>query len=126
MGIKLKLSEVIVLNNVLKEIMNDNKIELDALFKFKLLGIIKALEKHITNFETIRNEKIMVYGKETKDGSISIPAEDKDAISKFNDSLKELIQNEVTIHVDKLKAADVLSKELSTEYLMILYPIMEE
>lgn len=124
MEVKLKLGEVINLNNTLKEIINDK--ELDALFKFKLLSIMKVLETHISNFEVIRNEKILEYGKKTEDGTISIAPEDKDAIDKFNSSLREVINNKVAINIEKLRAEDVFSKIFDTEALIRLYPIIKE
>lgn len=126
MECKLKMGEVLSLNKTLKSIIDDNQTKVDALFKFKLLGIMKSLEIHVTNFETIRNEKIMEFGKETEDGNIQIPKEDADAIKKFNDSLIQVIESEVGVNIDKLKASDVFNKGVKSEYLIGLYPIIEE
>lgn len=126
MECKLKMGEVLTLNKTLKSIIDDNQTKVDALFKFKLLGIMKSLEIHVTNFETIRNEKIMEFGKETEDGNIQIPKEDADAIKKFNDSLIQVIESEVGVNIDKLKASDVFNKGVKSEYLIGLYPIIEE
>ena len=86
---------------------------------------MKSAETHVVNFETIRNEKIMEYGKEAEDGSIQIPKEDKDAVKQFNDSLMQIINSQVTINIDRLKAADVFNKGVKAEHLIGLYPIME-
>lgn len=126
MEIKLTLGEVLNLNHVLKLIIDDEKATIDSLFKFKLLGIMKSVETHVTNFETIRNEKVNEYGKPAEDGSISIPSEDKEAIQKFNDDLIKLINSEVSVHIAKLKACDVFDKGVKAEYLIGLYPIIEE
>lgn len=126
MECKLKLGEVLSLNKTLKSIIDDNQTKVDALFKFKLLGIMKSLEIHVANFETIRNEKIMEFGKETEDGNIQIPKEDTDAIKKFNDSLIQVIESEVGVNIDKLKASNVFNKGVKSEYLIGLYPIIEE
>ncbi len=126
MDITLTLGEVLNLNQTLKAIIDDNKAKVDPLFKFKLLGIMKSAETHVVNFETIRNEKIMEYGKEAEDGSIQIPKEDKDAVKQFNDSLMQIINSQVTINIDRLKAADVFNKGVKAEHLIGLYPIMEE
>lgn len=125
MEMKLKLVEVINLNHALKRIIDENK-QLDAVFKFKLLGIMKAIESHISNFEIIRNEKIMEYGKKTEDGLVNISPDDKEAIKKFNESLEDVINNDVTINVEKLKSADVFSKDFNVEELIALYPIITE
>ncbi len=126
MDITLTLGEVLNLNQTLKAIIDDNKAKVDSLFKFKLLGIMKSAETHVANFETIRNEKIMEYGKEAEDGSIQIPKEDKDAVKQFNDSLIQIINSQVTVNIDRLKAADVFNKGVKAEHLIGLYPIMEE
>lgn len=123
MECKFKTGEILSLNQTLKMIIDDQEANVDALFKFRLLGIMKSIEGHVANFETIRNEKIVEFGKETEDGDIRVP---KDAIKKFNDSLTEVINSEVHINIDKLKASDVFNKGVRAEYLMGLYPIIEE
>ena len=126
MELKLKLGEVINLNHTLKAIIDDNDSTVDALFKFKLLGIMKSIEAHVTNFETIRNEKIMEYGTENEDGNIQIPKEDTEAIEKFNESLIQLVNSEVSVTMERLKACDVFDQGIKAAYLMGLYTIMEE
>ena len=126
MELKLKLGEVINLNQTLKSIIDDNDSKINALFKFKLLGIMKSIEAHVTNFETIRNEKILEYGTENEDGNIQIPKEDTEAIEKFNNSLMQIINSEVSVTMDKLKVSDVFDQGVKAEYLMGLYAIMEE
>lgn len=126
MEIKLTLGELLNLNHVLKSIIDDSETKIDSLFKFKLLGVMKSIETHVANFETIRNEKINEYGKQTENGSVSIPPEDKEAIRKFNDDLIKLINSEVTVNIAKLKASDVFDKGVNAEYLIGLYPIIEE
>ncbi len=126
MEMKIKLGEVLNLNQTLKCIIDDNDTKTDTLFKFKLLGIMKSLETHVVNFETIRNEKIMELGKETEDGNVQIPKEDTETIEKFNDAIMQVINSEVTVNIDKLKPSDVFNKGVNAEYLMELYPIIEE
>lgn len=126
MEVKMKLNEVLNLNQTLKLIIDDTNAKTDTLFKFKLLGIMKSLETHVANFETIRNEKIVELGKETEDGNVQIPKEDTETIKKFNDALMEVINSEVTVNIDKLKPEDVFNKGVNAEYLIGLYPIIEE
>ena len=38
---KIKLGNVLEINNVLKSIIDNTELKIDALFKFKLLGIMK-------------------------------------------------------------------------------------
>ena len=127
---KIKLGNVLEINNVLKQIIDNNELKIDALFKFRLLGIMKNLEVPIANFNVIRDEKIKEYGKELEDEngntSIGIDANDKDAIAKFSEDINKVIESEVEINIEKLKAIDVFDKGLPTEYLVKLYPIIEE
>ena len=127
---KIKLGNVLEINNVLKSIIDNTELKIDALFKFRLLGIMKNLEVPITNFNVIRDEKIKEYGKELEDEngnkSIGIDANDKDAIAKFSEDINKVIDSEVDVNIEKLKAIDVFDKGLPTEYLVKLYPIIEE
>ena len=127
---KIKLGNVLEINNVLKQIIDNSELKIDALFKFRLLGIMKNLEVPITNFNVIRDEKIKEYGKELEDEngnkSIGIDANDKDAIAKFSEDINKVIESEVEVNIEKLKAINVFDKGLPTEYLVKLYPIIEE
>ena len=127
---KIKLGNVLEINNVLKSIIDNTELKIDALFKFKLLGIMKSFEIPIANFEVIRNEKIKEYGKELEDEngnkSIGIDANDKDAIAKFSEDINKVIESEVDVNINKLKSVDVFDKGLPADYLVKLYPIIEE
>ena len=127
---KIKLGNVLEINNVLKQIIDNTELKIDALFKFRLLGIMKNLEVPIANFNVIRDEKIKEYGKELEDEngnkSIGIDANDKDAIAKFSKDINKVIDSEVDVNIEKLKAIDIFDKGLPTEYLVKLYPIIEE
>ena len=126
MDIKMKLVDVLSLNQTLKAIIDTENSKIDSLFKFKLLGIMKSIEQHVLNFEVIRSEKIMEYGKKNEDGNIEIKNDDEKAVKRFNDSLQLVLNNEVTVNIDKLKATDVFNKGVNAEYLIGLYQIIEE
>ena len=127
---KIKLGNILEINNVLKSIIDNTELKIDALFKFKLLGIMKSFETPIANFEVIRNDKIKEYGKELEDEngnkSIGIGVDDKDAIAKFSEDINKVIDSEVDININKLKSVDVFDKGLPADYLIRLYPIIEE
>ena len=127
---KIKLGNVLEINNVLKLIIDNTELKIDALFKFKLLGIMKSFEIPIANFEVIRNEKIKEYGKELEDEngnkSIGISVDDKEAIAKFSEDINKVIDSEVDVNINKLKSVDVFDKGLPADYLVKLYPIIEE
>ena len=127
---KIKLGNILEINNVLKQIIDNTELKIDALFKFKLLGIMKNIEVPIANFEVIRNEKIKEYGKELEDEngnkSIGIDANDKETVDKFSKDINKVIDSEVDVNINKLKSIDVFDKGLSADYLVRLYPIIEE
>ena len=127
---KIKLGNVLEINNVLKQIIDNSELKIDALFKLRLLGIMKNLEVPIANFNVIRDEKIKEYGKELEDEngnkSIGIDANDKDAIAKFSEDINKVIDSEVDVNINKLKSVDVFDKGLPADYLVKLYPIIEE
>ena len=127
---KIKLGNVLEINNVLKQIIDNTELKIDALFKFRLLGIMKNLEVPIANFNVIRDEKIKEYGKELEDEngnkSIGIDANDKETVDKFSKDINKVIESEVDVNINKLKSVDVFDKGLSADYLVRLYPIIEE
>lgn len=121
-----KLYEIINLNQALKLIIDDNSKKIDALLKFKLLGIMKSIASYIENFEIVRNEKIREYGKETEDGGIAIPPNDKDALENFRKDIQKVTNSDVELNISKIKARDVFDKGISADILVLLYPFIEE
>ena len=123
---KIKLGIVLDLNAMLKAIIDNTELKIDSLLKFKLLGILKNIEIPVNNFEAVRNEKIREYGKENDEGNIGISADDTESMEKFTNDLNEVINSEVEVNIQKLKAVDVFDKGLPAEYLVGLYSIIEE
>ena len=123
---KIKLSNVLELNNMLKAIIDNTELKIDSLLKFKLLGILKNIEIPVNNFEAVRNEKIIEYGKENDEGNIGISADDTESMEKFTKDMNEVINSDVEVNIQKLKAVDVFDKGLPAEYLVGLYSIIEE
>ena len=123
---KIKLGTVLDLNAMLKAIIDNTELKIDSLLKFKLLGILKNIEIPVNNFETIRNEKIREYGKENDEGNIGISADDTESMEKFTNDMNEVINSDVEVNIQKLKATDVFDKGLPAEYLVGLYSIIEE
>lgn len=127
MEINIKLSNLLNINAVLKEIIeNKDNVKSDSLFKFRLLTIMKSLEDHVSNFEAVKNDKIQEYGKPDEDGKIIVSPDDKEMFDKFVYDINELLNSEVSINIQKLKAGDVFDKGIDAEYLVKLYDIMEE
>ena len=123
---KIKLETVLDLNAMLKAIIDNTELKIDSLLKFKLLGILKNIEIPVNNFEAVRNEKIREYGKENDEGNIGISADDKESMEKFINDMNEVINSDVEVNIQKLKAVDVFDKGLPAEYLVGLYSIIEE
>lgn len=123
---KIKLGIVLELNNMLKAIIDNTELKIDSLLKFKLLGILKNIEIPVNNFEAVRNEKIREYGKENDEGNIGISADDTESMEKFTKDMNEVINSDVEVNIQKLKATDVFDKGLPAEYLVGLYSIIEE
>ena len=123
---KIKLGTVLDLNAMLKAIIDNTELKIDSLLKFKLLGILKNIEIPVNNFEAVRNEKIREYGKENNEGNIGISADDKESMEKFTNDMNEVINSDVEVNIQKLKAVDVFDKGLPAEYLVGLYSIIEE
>ena len=123
---KIKLGIVLELNNMLKAIIDNTELKIDSLLKFKLLGILKNIEIPVNNFEAVRNEKIREYGKENDEGNIGISADDTESMEKFTNDLNEVVNSDVEVNIQKLKAVDVFDKGLPAEYLVGLYSIIEE
>ena len=123
---KIKLGIVLDLNAMLKAIIDNTELKIDSLLKFKLLGILKNIEIPVNNFEAVRNEKIREYGKENDEGNIGISADDTESMEKFTKDMNEVINSDVEVNIQKLKAVDVFDKGLPAEYLVGLYSIIEE
>lgn len=126
MELKLKLSDVLNIHTTIKSIIDDSNIKLNVLLKFRLLGVIKSIESHIMNFETIKNEKIVEYGKKNKDGTFQIQKSDVEAIAKFTEDIKLVLASETTVNIEPFKPEEVIDSGLKSEYLIGLYPIIRE
>lgn len=124
MEIKLKFEEVLKINNTLKTIIEYTKTKINVLLKFRLLGIMKTIEPFVSSFEVIRNEKIIEYGKENKDGIFQIHKDDKVALAKYKNDIEQVLDSEVTLNIELLKANEVFDSGLRSDHLMGLFPII--
>ncbi len=120
----MKLEELLNVNSFLKAIIDNTDLNVDCLFKFRLLGIMKIFEPHVQNFESIRNEKIIEYGKKDDDGNVKINADDKEALEKFGNDLKKILDTTIELDYQKLSPDDVFNNGVPSDYLVGLYPII--
>lgn len=122
---KMKLAEILTLNEDVKSIIDSGDTKINPLTKFKLLGIMKQLEPHVDSFKIIRDEKIREYGKEDeKTGSISISPEDKEVFQKYMDDLNEVLNSDVKINIEKISIEDAFDKGIPADKLVRLYAII--
>lgn len=126
MEIKLKVDEVLGLNDTLKSIIDNDNVKINALLKFRLLGIMQSIKSHITNFEIIKNEKIIEYGEETENGIYQISKDNPEAIENFKRDIEQVLNSEVAININMLKPSEIFDQGLTSDYLMGLYPIIGE
>ena len=129
---KMTLNEALVLNDILKTLIDSKELKISAIFKFKLLSIAKELENPVANFNIVRENKIMEYGTESEDedgnklGYYGIKADDTDAMEKFKKDLEELVQKEIDVNIQKLKVQEVFDAGVPSDYLVKLFNIIEE
>lgn len=119
----MKLSNVLQYNNVITQLLDDNK-DLPVVTKFKLLGVLKKLEPHVSSFEVVKNEKIAEYGDKDDEGNYSITAESEN-FEKFRTDLESLFKQDVDVDI-KISAKDLLSADIKSQYLVPLYDIIVE
>lgn len=125
--IKLKLGEVLTINENIKSVIENKDLKLDALFKFRLLGIMKQFESFVNNFNVVRNEKVVEYGtKSDEDNKYKIDVKDKETMEKFVKDLSDVTNCEVSVNIEMLKAKDIFDIGLPSNVLMALYPIIKE
>lgn len=126
MEIKLRLEDVLKAHHALGVIIDDTKLKIDVLLKFRLLGLKTALSPTVSNFEIIKNDKIIEYGKKNKEGNYQIQSSDKTAIYKFTKDLKETLNSTVTVIAEKIKPGEIFNKGITSEYLEVLFPFIGE
>ena len=122
---QIKLHKVMRLNDVIKNIINNKEYKLDVVTKFQMLGILKKFETPLVNIDTIRNEKIIEYGKINEEGNVFIDQTDTENMGKFIADMNALMNSDVELDINLLDAKTVSDIGLSADELMVLYDIME-
>ncbi|MFG6326239.1 MAG: hypothetical protein K1W00_05270 [Lachnospiraceae bacterium] len=122
---KIELYKAINVNEILKRIIDNKDLNINCISKFKLLGIMKALEPVVANFEFVKNEKIKEYGKEDDNGQVSInPEEEPETFKKYQKEIEELLST--FVKVDTIKAEDVIDKDIPADALVAIYDLIGE
>ena len=122
----MKLYEVDKLNHIIKLLFDDKDVNLGAKLKFRLLTIMKQLAPHIESLVTIRNEKIQEYGTVDDNGQYILDPKDTEKFVKFQEDIDALINEDVDINIQKIKASDLFECNVPADYLVGLYDIIEE
>lgn len=107
MPIKLSIAASITLYKLIVRIlMDDNGEERNLPFnlKYKLTNSKDLLEKDVYTYEVNRLELVKKYGVEEESGNIRVL---DDNIESFKESLKEILNQEVTHTFKKISPADV-------------------
>lgn len=127
---QMKLGEILQLDAVIKSIIDSKELVVSAVFKFRLLGILKSIETHVNNYEIVRIEKVKQYGKQTLDENgnmIDCKVEPNTENEKlFRLDIEEILNTDVVVDIQKLKLKETFDSGLPTNYLLHLYPIMEQ
>ncbi len=136
------VKDAISYSRTIKSIIDSNS-NINALVKFKLLGMAKQLEPITENFERVRNENIYKYGTINENGGASIvePKRDsfdndedfntamdeyKNTVAKINEELKTILNSDVNVNINKFKYTEIIDAGLSADYLLDLYELIEE
>lgn len=136
------VSEVLKYDEIFKMIIDNNK-DINALVKFKMLGVCKQFEPIINNYKTVRYEKAIQYGTDDGEGSVIIRmpqkenydsdelyntavAEYEDAIKNFSADIDKILDSEVDIEITKFKYSDIMNAGVSADNLIAIYDFIEE
>jgi hypothetical protein len=126
MEIKLRLEDALAAHKVLGTIIDNTELKIDVLLKFRLLSLKTYISPIVSNFEIVKNEKIIEYGKKNKDGSFQILPSDKTAVNKYTKALKETMNSTVTVVTEKIKPGEIFNKGITSDYLEVLLPFIGE
>ena len=138
----MKIKEVLNYNQAIKAVV-DNAKDVNALVKFRLLGMAKQFEPIVANFDTVREEKIAKYGTTNESGQTGIFAPEKDkfdddkkydeavkefeeTVKKFTNDIDEVLDSEADIEIKKFKYTDIMDSGLPSDYLIAIYDLIEE
>lgn len=123
---KMKISDIVKLNSVVREIVDNKDLAIKSVFKFKLFTILKDIEPVITNFETVKNEKILEFGEQDENGNYSIKQENTEAVKKFMDAITPVLESDIEVEIHMLKSCDVFDSGLDTDRIIGLMEIVKE
>ena len=136
----MKVKDILHYNKIIRNIIDSGE-DINALTKFKMLGMLKQFEPIIENFSIIRDDKIRQYGTPTENGGymISPPKKEsfendadynkaidefEDTIKKFNADIEEVANAEVETKIKKF-GIEIMDTGIPADYLLALYDLIE-
>ena len=137
------INEVLKYNSVIKNIIDNTK-DVNALVKFRLLGMLRQFQPIVESFETIRNDKVIEYANTIEGdevtGIIEPKKEDfendedyqaaydkfKECMQKFAEDIDTLVNSDADITIKKFKYTDIIDAGLPADYLVAIYDLIEE
>tara|TARA_R100000781_G_C3979641_1_gene93079 strand:- start:113 stop:478 length:366 start_codon:yes stop_codon:yes gene_type:complete len=120
---KVKLSQIV---NSIDALNRISKQPMKAIVSFKMAKNLKLLSEEISTFEQSKNDLIVKYGKENKEGQIGIEPNTKE-MTEFQKELGELAALEVNLEgFNKIKLSNLSKCELSPEEMISLEFAIEE
>lgn len=139
----MKTKDVLKYNSAIMKII-DNATDIDALGKFRLLGILKQLQPTIENYNNVRDDLIRQHANIFGDNSVAGIVEpnrdnfenEEDYIEAFNHftecknnfdkDIEKLDKSVVNIDIKKLNYQDVMNAGIPSAYLLDIYDLIEE
>ena len=122
-NMKMKLKDVVVLYNELKQLLDNKNNELDIVVQFTLLGILKELDVPFQNYNSIKENLAVKYGEDPDDeGVIKIK---KEYMDKFYEESKKLLDSDVDLKIEKIPANKLFNAGIPSDILLRLYDYIE-
>ena len=112
---KVKLA-LLVGNEALKSLVDA---PMPSATSFRVAKAVKEVQKVLEVFEESRQALVKKYGKESKDGELSIEPDSKNW-KKFIDEYNELVNEEVELNITKIKSENLSKVELSPKDILML------
>ena len=122
-GLKVILSQILILGQgglgeVHPAINEFAQLPLRASIAFKMRKIFRQVTEQIEDFNEIRREVLLKFGKLDENGKFNFT--DNDSAMKFQLEIQELLKNEVVIEGEKIGLFDLGDAQVSTAVLFNL------
>lgn len=134
--------EILNYNKIIKNLI-DYATDINALVKFRLLGMLKQFEPIVQNYEKVREDYITKHGSTDESGRFGIfppkqnegeadedfknrVTEYENILKNFNTALDEILNSESNIEIKKFKYTEIMDAGIPSDYLVAIYDLIEE